>query len=66
MNYLKITQYAYLIAGCIFAVDAFIRFRDQDQNAPVSAIFAGIGIFMFFFRRRFAKRFEAQKKSKSE
>ncbi len=62
MNYLKFTQYAYLIAGLIFAYDAFTKWQSDDKNYILSLVFAGIGIFMFFFRRRFGKKFEDRNK----
>jgi uncharacterized membrane protein len=62
MNYLKFTQYAYLIAGLIFAYDAFTKYQEEDGNYILSVVFAVIGIFMFFFRRNFAKKFEQRNK----
>ncbi|WNM19971.1 hypothetical protein [Flavobacterium capsici] len=62
MNYLKFTQYAYLIAGVIFAYDAFTKWQSEDANYVISLVFAVIGIFMFFFRRRFAKKFDDRNK----
>ncbi|MGV9003385.1 hypothetical protein [Flavobacterium sp.] len=62
MNYLKFTQFAYLIAGLIFAYDAFEKWQAEDSNYVLSAVFAVIGIFMFFFRRRFGKKFEDNNK----
>lgn len=63
MNYLKFTQYAYLIAGILFAVDAFRKWETDNGNAIIAAIFAAVGIFMFFFRRKFAKKFEDRNKN---
>ena len=62
MNYLKFTQYAYLIAGIIFAVDVFRKWETDNGNAIVEALFAAICVFMFFFRRKFAKKFGEQNK----
>lgn len=61
MNYLKFTQYAYLLAGILFAIDAVVRWNSKE-NYTVSAIFAGVCIFLFFFRRRFAQKFDARNK----
>ena len=63
MNYLKFTQYAYLIAGILFAVDAYRKWETDNGNAILEALFAAIGIFMFFFRRKFAKKFEERNKN---
>ncbi|MES2411180.1 MAG: hypothetical protein V4535_07015 [Bacteroidota bacterium] len=61
MNYLKFTQYAYLLAGILFAIDAFVKWQAKE-NFTISAIFAAVCIFLFFFRRRFAKKFEDHNK----
>lgn len=64
MKYLKFTQYAYLLAGIIFAIDGVTKlFSNESNNAVISFVFAFIGIFMFFFRRNYAKRFEERNKS---
>ena len=63
MNYLKFTQYAYLIAGILFAVDAYRKWETDNGNAIIEAMFAAIGIFMFFFRRKFAKKFDERNKN---
>ena len=58
MNYLKYTQYIYLVAAVIFTVKAFeIWDQDNDQHFLFLGI-AILSVFMFFFRRKFAKKFE--------
>jgi len=61
MNYLKYTQYIYLVAAIFFAVRA-IEIWDQDNDQHF--LFLGIAllsVFMFFFRRRFSSKFEDRK-----
>jgi LPXTG-motif cell wall-anchored protein len=66
MNYLRFTQYAYLLAGFIFAFDAFQKFEAGETNkAYLSAGFALVGVFMFFFRRKFAKNLTTTTKKPS-
>ena len=58
MKYLKYTPYIYLIAAIIFAIRA-VEIWDKEKDQAY--LFLGItvlSIFMFFFRRRFAKKFE--------
>lgn len=58
MNYLKYTQYIYLVAAVFFAIKAFgIWEQDNDEHFLFLGI-AVLAIFMFFFRRKFAKKFE--------
>jgi positive regulator of sigma E activity len=61
MNYLRFTQYAYLLAAVFFAIDAFISWRD-GENFIISALFAAVCVFTFFFRRRFAQKFAERNK----
>ena len=56
MNYLRFTQYAYLLAGILFAIDTFVKWQSQ-QNFTISGLFAAVCFFLFFFRRKFAKKF---------
>jgi LPXTG-motif cell wall-anchored protein len=58
MNYLKYTQYVYLVAALFFIFKA-IEIWDEDNDHPMLFIgIAVLSIFMFFFRRKFAKKFE--------
>ncbi len=57
-NYSKFTQYAYLIAAILVSVEGYNQYRAGETNkAVVMGIFALIGVFMFYFRRRYAKKF---------
>ncbi|WP_284652791.1 hypothetical protein [Flavobacterium terrisoli] len=59
MNYLKFTSYAYIIVAILFAVEAFIQFQEGDTNkAILMALFTAGSVFLFFFRRNFARKFE--------
>jgi hypothetical protein len=61
MNYLKFTQYVYLAFGLYFIYDGISKWN-QPEKPWLSFIIAGLAIFMFFFRRRFARKFEDQNK----
>ena len=61
MNYLKFTQYAYLLAGILLSIDAFIKWQSH-QDYVISASFAAICFFLFFFRRKFAREFDQHNK----
>jgi len=63
MNYLKFTSIAYIIVAILFAVEAYNQFAAGETNrAILMALFAAGSIFLFFFRRRFAKKFEQRNK----
>lgn len=62
MNYLKYTQYAYLLFGIYFIYDGIMKYP-SNENYIISFLIAGLAIFMFFFRRKFAKKFEERNKN---
>jgi hypothetical protein len=62
MNYyIKYAQYFYLIVAILFIADAFSKFQNNEVYW-ISLLLAGIGIFMFIFKRNFAKKFESRNK----
>ncbi|WP_426064499.1 hypothetical protein [Flavobacterium sp. DSP2-3-1] len=64
MNYLKYTQYVYLVFGAYFIYDGVTKVNDPASgNFWLSFMIAGLAIFMFFFRRKFAKKFEDRNKN---
>lgn len=63
MNYLRFTQYAYLLAAILFGIDGFREFNaGNKEGAYLRFAFTGLGVFMFFFRRKFAKKFDDHNK----
>jgi hypothetical protein len=61
MKYLRFTQYAYLLAGLLFAFDAYSKYESKE-NYTISILFSAIGVFMFFFRRNFGTKFQERNK----
>ncbi|WP_435134349.1 hypothetical protein [Formosa sp. A9] len=57
MNIFKIFQYAYLVFAVLFLYDAISKWNNDRMGAYISLGFAGLGVFMFFFRKRFNKKF---------
>jgi hypothetical protein len=58
MKYLKYTQYIYLVAAIIFGIRAAEIWDKEKDQAYLFLGIAILSIFMFFFRRKFAKKFE--------
>ena len=63
MNYMKYTQYAYLIAGVILLIDGLMKLNAADKNAYLIMAMGVVAIGLFFFRRKFAKKFEDRNKN---
>ena len=61
MNYLKITKYIYLIVGFVMVYDAITKWN-EDPKPWLSVILAGLAFFTYFYRIKFAKKFEDRDK----
>ncbi len=62
MNYLKYTQYVYLVFSAFFIYDGCKKLND-GESPWISFVIAAVALFMFFFRRNFAKKFENRNKN---
>lgn len=58
MKYSKFFQYAYLVFAVLFIFDAITKYVNEGIVAYMSLLLAATAVFMFFFRRRFAKKME--------
>ncbi|TWO33315.1 LPXTG cell wall anchor domain-containing protein [Seonamhaeicola sediminis] len=58
MKYSSIFQYAYLVFAVLFAYDGISKWGDGTNAAYISLGLAALAVFMFFFRRRFNKKFQ--------
>ena len=56
MGYFKLIPYLFLIFAALFLIDAIVRLND-GENPVISFVFTAVAIFMFFFRRRYYKKF---------
>lgn len=60
MNYLNITKYIYLAVGFVMLYDVIAHWN-QEPKPYLSMAIAALAFFTFFFRSRFAKKFEDRK-----
>jgi hypothetical protein len=58
MKIFKFFQYAYLFFAAIFIYDAVSKYIEFGDIAYTSLLLAAAAVFMFFFRKRFNKKFE--------
>ncbi|MFA9189739.1 hypothetical protein AAGV28_00020 [Flavobacterium sp. FZUC8N2.13] len=65
MTLLKYTPYVYLILAAFFIYDAVEKWNVEGATPILSLLMAGLGIFMFFFRKRFAKKMQDRSNHKS-
>ncbi|CAH8288599.1 hypothetical protein EV196_10411 [Mariniflexile fucanivorans] len=64
MKYSKIFQYAYLVFAILFIYDGITKWNDGTNGAYISLGLAALAIFMYFFRRKFAKKYDKTNNSK--
>jgi positive regulator of sigma E activity len=64
MKYLKYTQFVYLFAAVFFVYKAISVWSAETDEHFLFLAIALLSVFMFFFRRKFAKKFEARNNSK--
>lgn len=62
MKYYKYFYWAYLLLGVLFILDGIKKLNDGEEGAFVSLALAALAVFMFFFRRNFAKKLEDRMK----
>lgn len=62
MNIIKYTPFVYLIFGIYFLYEGFTKWNSTSETPWLSFIISGLAIFMFFFRRKFAKKFDDRNK----
>jgi uncharacterized membrane protein len=58
MKLLQLLQYAYLIFAALFLYDTISKWNTDRNGAYISLLFVVLAVFMFFFRKKFRKRFE--------
>ena len=58
MKLLQFFQYIYLFFAVLFIYDGFSNLGEDVSRAIISFVFAALAIFMFFFRKRFRKKFD--------
>lgn len=61
-KYWKIAEYVYLIIAIICVVEIFLNWAQDRQKAYLYIVFGIVAVFMYFFRKRYRKRFEDRNK----
>ena len=59
MKISKFFEYAYIAAMLFFVYQAVIEWGQEGGRSILYLFFAAIAIFMFFFKRNFRKKMEA-------
>lgn len=59
----KFFQYAYLVFALLFLYDSYSNWNAEGYRGYTSLALGALAIFMFFFRKKFNKRFEDNNRS---
>ena len=65
MGILKYVHFVYIFFAILFIIDGFERIKSSENHPWLSFAIAAVAIFMFFFRRKFSKKFEDRYNKKS-
>ncbi|MCK8521196.1 hypothetical protein M0D21_06445 [Aquimarina sp. D1M17] len=63
MKVFRFFEYAYLAIMCFFAYEAYNDWGEENSRSMLYLFFAIMAAFMFFFKRNFRKRFDANDKN---
>jgi len=63
MKIFRFIELAYLAVMCFFLYEAYVDMGKEDSRSILYLCFAGVAIFMYFFKRNFRKRFDANNKN---
>ena len=64
MKFSRIFQYAYIVFAVLFIYDGISKWGDGANGAYISLGLAALAIFMYFFRKKFSRKFENRGNSK--
>jgi len=57
-KYFKFFEIAYLVIAVLFTVESILRWNSEPNKAYIFLAFAVLAVFMFFFRKKYRKRFQ--------
>ncbi|TYP77273.1 hypothetical protein BD809_101426 [Aquimarina intermedia] len=61
MKFFKFFEIAYILIAIFFLYQAYIEWDLEDSKSILYLCFAGVAVFMYFFKRNFRKRIDANK-----
>lgn len=61
-KFFKYFEYAYIVFAIVFIITGIYEFNEAPNRSYLMFAMAAVAIFMFFFKRRFRRRFEERNK----
>jgi positive regulator of sigma E activity len=62
VKYFKFFEFAYLVIAIIFIVETVLNWNLNRQKSYIYLAFSVLAIFMYFFRKKYRKKYENQQK----
>lgn len=63
-RYYKIIEIAYLIVAIVFVVETVLNWNTNPQKSYIYLAFSVLAVFMYFFKKKFRKKFENEQNKK--
>jgi len=57
-KYYKFFEYAYLVIAIVFLIETVLNWNTEPQKSYIYLAFSVVAVFMYFFRKKFRKKFE--------
>ena len=64
VKYFIFFEVAYLVIAIVFIVETFLKWNSDRNKAYIFLAFSLMAIFMYFFRKKYRKKFEKDKDKK--
>ena len=62
VKYFKFFEFAYLVIAIIFIVETVLNWNENRQKAYIYLAFSALAVFMYFFRKKYRKKYEDQER----
>ena len=62
IKYFKFFEFAYLIIAVVFVVETVLNWNENRQKAYIYLAFSVLAVFMYFFRKKYRKKYEDQER----
>lgn len=61
-KYFKFFEFAYLVIAIAFIIETVLNWSLNRQKAYIYLVFSALAVFMYFFRKKYRKKYENQDK----
>jgi len=62
VKYFKFFEVAYLVIAIVFIVETVLNWNENRQKAYIYLAFSALAVFMYFFRKKYRKKYEDQER----